>query len=117
MELSLAKLKNLAGISEEDRSRDEILQFTLDNVRETILNYCGLVELPDGLIQTAYRMALDLWRGETFGQEGQPVTVTSVTEGDTSTYFGASGAYTALQGGILKDYKAQLNRYRRVVWR
>lgn len=114
--MELGKLKALLGILGDDTSQDIPLQFVLEDVRETILNYCNVEELPAGLLHTAYRMAMDLYRGEAVGEAAAPVEVTSISEGDTSTSFGVSGAYAALQGGLLKDYQTQLNRYRRLVW-
>ena len=60
--MELGKLKALLGIPEDDTSQDISLQFILDDVRETITNYCNVNELPSGLINTAYRMAVDLYR-------------------------------------------------------
>lgn len=112
--MDLAKLKTLLGIPEDDPTRDAIVQFLLDDVQETILNYCNLTELPEGLVHTAYRMAIDLYRYDRPGEESAPVAVSSITEGDTSTSF--TRAAQALEGGPLKDYQAQLNGYRKLRW-
>lgn len=112
--MELETLKALLGIPSDDTTQDIPLQFVMDDVRETILNYCNLDELPDGLINTAYRMALDLYRHERPGEEEAPLTVVSISEGDTSTSF--TSAAGALTGGVLKDYQGQLNRYRKLVW-
>lgn len=113
-DMELGKLKSLLGIPENETSRDVPLQFVMDDVQETILNYCYITELPEGLTNTAYRMAMDLYRGEKPGGMDAPVRVSSIKEGDTSTSFGS--AADALKGGILKDYKAQLNAYRKLRW-
>lgn len=112
--MELGKLKGLLGISEDDKTQDPALQFVIEDVTETIQNYCNVDELPSGLKNTAYRMALDLYRYDRQGESTVPVTVTSVSDGDTSTSF--SSASDALEGGILKDYKGQLNRYRKLRW-
>lgn len=112
--MELGKLKALLGIPEVDTSQDVPLQFVLDDVRETILNYCNVEELPSGLINTAYRMAIDLYRHSRPGAAEAPVKVSSITEGNTSTSF--ASAADALQGGVLADYKGQLNRYRKLRW-
>lgn len=112
--MELKKIKGLLGISENDISQDASLEFILDDVTETILNYCGLKELPVGLTNTAYRMAIDLYRYDRPGDSSAPVTVTSISEGDTSTSF--TSAADALSGGLLKDYQGQLNRYRKLRW-
>ena len=112
--MELAKLKALLGIAESDTDQDVALQFVMDDVQETILNYCNLITMPDGLVNAAYRMAMDLYRYEQPGSAGAPVTVSSVSEGDTTTSFG--NAADALSGGILRQYQTQLNRYRKLRW-
>lgn len=112
--MELGKLKALLGIPGDDTSQDVPLQFVLDDVQEYIINYCNVDELPSGLINTAYRMALDLYRYDRPGEADGPVKVSSITEGNTSTSF--TSAADSLQGGILVDYKGQLNRYRKLRW-
>ncbi|MBC5712337.1 hypothetical protein H8S75_30995 [Hungatella sp. L12] len=112
--MEAGKLKGLLGIAEGDTSRDLSLEFVIDDVTETILNYCNLEELPTGLTNTAYRMAIDLYRYDRPGDPGAPVTVASISEGDISTSF--TSAADALNGGMLKDYQGQLNRYRKLRW-
>lgn len=112
--MNLKTLKGLLGIPEDDVSQDISLQFVIGDVEEAIQNYCNRKEVPPGLEHTAYRMAIDLYRYDRPGEGSAPVTVSSLSEGDTSTSF--TSASQALDGGVLKDYKGQLNRYRRVVW-
>lgn len=112
--METGKLKRLLGIPEGETSQDASLEFIIDDVTETILNYCNLEELPVGLTSTAYRMAVDLYRYERPGESGAPLAVASISEGDTSTGF--TSAADALNGGLLKDYQGQLNRYRKLRW-
>lgn len=112
--MEMEKLKKLLGMSDTDATQDYSLEFIIRDVTETILNYCNLNELPAGLVNTAYRMAIDLYRYDRPGEGDAPVSVASISEGDTSTSF--TSAADALSGGILKDYKGQLNRYRKVAW-
>lgn len=112
--MEAGKLKGLLGIPEGDTSQDLSLEFIIDDVTETILSYCNLEELPAGLTNTAYRMAIDLYRYDRPGDSSAPVTVVSISEGDTSTSF--TSAADALNGGLLKDYQGQLNRYRKLRW-
>nr|DAT72895.1 MAG TPA: Head Tail Connector Protein [Caudoviricetes sp.] len=105
------KLKKLLGITGTEH--DEILEFIIGTTEETILNYCNIDVLPEGLTNTAYRMAMDLYRYDYPGDTA-PVAVTSISEGDTSTSF--ANASDFLQDGILKNYKRQLNRYRKLRW-
>lgn len=112
--MELGKLKTLLGIPADDTSRDIPLQFILDDVQEMILNYCNLEEMPSGLVNTAYRMAMDLYRYDAPGEAAAPMQVSSISEGDTSTSFGRVS--DELEGGILKNYQSQLNRYRKLRW-
>lgn len=111
--MELDKLKGLLGIKPDDCSQDSALQFIIDDIVETICNYCNVSKLPPGLFNTAYRMAIDLYRYDRLGTDAAPLTVSSISEGDTSTSF--TNTADALQGGILKDYKGQLNRHRKLV--
>ena len=84
--MDLAKLKALLGI--EDDSKDMVLEFVIADVEEIIKNYCHVEEMPDGLTNTGYRMAMDLYRNENIGSESAAVgAVSSISEGDTSTSF------------------------------
>lgn len=113
--MEVAKLKELLGI--EDESRDVILEFVIADVEETIKNYCHVDEMPDGLQNTGYRMAMDLYRNENIGSESAAVgSVSSITEGDTSTSF-RQYVDDNFKDMVLKNYKSSLNRYRKVVWR
>lgn len=112
--MELAKLKALLGI--EDDSKDVILEFVIDNVEETIKNYCHVDTVPDGLMNTGYRMAMDLYRNENIGScTGATGSVSSITEGDTSTSF-RQYVDDNFKDTVLKNYKSSLNRYRKVAW-
>lgn len=114
--MELAKLKALLGIAPDDNSQDSKLQFILDDVTETILNHCNINELPSGLVHTAYRMAIDLYRNEGIGEADAPVgSVSSITEGEVTTSFHRS-VDPGFKDTLLKNYHAQLNRYRRLSW-
>lgn len=111
--MELEKLKLLLGIT--DNSKDVILQFTIANVEEIIINHCHLEEVPEGLYMTGYRMCMDLYRNENLGNEESALgSISSISEGDTSTSFRSNA--TEFKDSLLKDYKNQLNKYRKVVW-
>lgn len=115
--LELAKLKPLLGLSVSDTSQDAVLTFILDDVQEVILNYCNLDELPNGLKNTAYRMAMDIYRNEGIGEaDGAAGNVTSIKEGDTQVNFGATKYEATFAASVLKDYIPQLNQYRKLRW-
>ncbi len=110
--MEITRIKELLGVPVENTSQDVSLTFIADIVEETVLNYCNLDKLPDGLKNTCLRMAVDLYRYEKPTESGVPLRVASITEGDTATSF--SVLNDVLKGTILKDYKGQLNRYRRM---
>lgn len=110
----MGKLKGLLGISQADVDRDIPLQFIMDYVDEVVTNYCNLPEVPDGLITTCYRMAMDLYRAAGIGEADAPLFVSSLKEGDTVTSFGSM--LSVVSDSVLNDYRAQLNRYRKLRW-
>ena len=110
----LVELRGVLGIAEGVTTQNVALQFLMEDVDETIRNYCNLKAVPAGLTSTSYRMAIDLYRYERPGDGEAPARVSSISEGDTSTSF--TSAADALSGGILKDYQGQLNRYRKLGW-
>ena len=114
MELSVEKLKALLGITEE--GQDAILAFILADIEELILNYCNLSQLPSRLINTAYRMAIDLYRAENIGEsEANGGEVASISEGGASVSFNVSRSseYTS---SLLKQYESTLKEFRRLKW-
>lgn len=113
--MELAKLKALLGM--EDDSKDVILEFVIADVEETIKNYCHVDSVPEGLVNTGYRMAMDLYRNENIGSEAGAVgSVSSITEGDASTSF-RQYVDDNFKDTVLKNYKSSLNRYRKVAWK
>jgi len=113
--VELDKLKDLLGIALTDLTKDFVLQFCLDNTTETILNYCNMNKMPDALKNTGYRMAMDLYRNENIGNEKIALgAVSSISEGDTSvSYKNVATDYTQ---SLIKNYQAQLNKYRVLSW-
>lgn len=114
--MELNKLKQLLGIDIEDKTQDTQLQFIISDVEETIKNYCHIEEVPSGLLNTSYRMAIDLYRNENLGHEESALgSVSSISEGDTSTSFKQT-VDDNFKDTLLKNYKPQLNRFRKLVW-
>lgn len=114
MKLEVSTLRSLLGITTMDK--DTVLQFVLDDVEETILNYCNLDTIPKGLVKTAYRMATDLYRSEGFGQEAIESGVSSISEGGATVSFKSSNYDTSFTSSLLKNYERQLMEYRRLKW-
>ena len=110
--MDVEKLKKLLGITGTDQ--DPLLDFIIEDVTETIQNYCNIKTIPSGLTNTAYRMAMDLYRGENFGSTSPDNgLVASQSAGDTSVSFRVNPDYSQ---SLLKDYREQLNRYRKISW-
>ena len=111
MQEELKIVKKLLGISGGDK--DLILRFILQDTEEKIKNYCNLDEVPQELIHTKISMAVDIYRNEQIGNESAPAAVKSISIGDTSTSFGTVQDSSRVET-LWKDYKKQLNRYRKV---
>lgn len=110
--MDIEKLKQLLGITGADQVT--LLQFAIDSVTETITGYCHVDTIPGGAMNTAYRMAMDLYRNENLGSTNQDNgVIASITEGDTSVSYKENTAYTQ---SLLKNYRAQLSRYRKLSW-
>ncbi len=109
----LERLKKLLGIA--DDSKDEVLQFTIDNVTDMVLNYCNIPEVPEKLENIILSMCVDKYRAENLGSETVQGTVKSITEGDVSVSYGSAYSVSDNPGmEFLKGYKAQLDRFRRL---
>ncbi|WP_282804574.1 phage head-tail connector protein [Clostridium tetani] len=109
----LVFLKDILGIKGNDK--DITLQFVLSDVKQIIKNYCHVKEVPEELNTTALKMAIDLYRNQNLGEEETPLgSISSITEGDTSISYRSNAA--EFKDRLLNDYKAQLNKYRKLVW-
>ena len=112
--LTVGRLAMLLGKPGTDEIMLARIEFALDNAKEIALNYCHIEEIPEGLETTVLRMAMDIYRNEKPGEEDAPRAVSSVQMGDTTTVFGALS--TGFSDSLMKNYKASLNRYRKVVF-
>jgi len=101
MEERLVRLKMLLGI--EETNEDELLTFILESTEQKILNYCNIKALPAELENVLIEMAADYYNSS----EG---VASSVQVGDTSVQ------YRRDEDSIIREYKGQLHRFRRVVW-
>lgn len=111
-EKELEILKKLLGIEKTDNSKDVLLQFAIDDAIEIVKDYCNLDKVPLGLLNTALRMAMDIYRNESLGEESNLGSISSISEGDTNIHYRSS--VSEFKDSILKDYKVKLNRYRKV---
>lgn len=111
----LDKLKQLLGIALSDTSKDFILEFILEDVTQVIKDYCHISEIPTELNNTILKMAIDMYRSENLGSEESSLgSVSSITEGDTTVSY--KGINAEAKNSLVKDYKVQLNKYRKLVW-
>lgn len=109
----ISMLKQLLGFKAEDADKDALVEFAANTAEELVKNYCHMEEIPAGLSNTVQRIAMEIYRNEQPGVSQVPQAVKSVTTGDTSTSFGVVET-TGYSESVLKDYKKQLNRYRKV---
>lgn len=118
-------LKMLLGIECNDDSKNNIMQYILNNVKDMVKNYCRIETIPVELRNIMLHMAVDVYRTELFGQEELTGTVKSISEGDVSVVFNSSGSgeypsATLLNsyGGMtfLKNYAMQLDKFRKIGW-
>ena len=113
MQEKVDKLKPLLGLNSEDTSKDALVEFAICTAEELVKNYCHIDEIPAELSNTLLRIEMEIYRNEQPGVGYVPQAVKSVETGDTKT----SLEVTETKGyseSILKDYKKQLNRYRKV---
>ncbi|HDK7179214.1 TPA: phage head-tail connector protein [Clostridium botulinum] len=111
----MGKLKKLLGISLDDDSKDFLLEFALEDVEQIVKDYCHIKEIPKEINNTILKMAMDMYRNENLGEEENSLgSISSISEGDTSIAYRSSA--TEFKDSLIKDYKAQLNKYRKLVW-
>lgn len=114
--MEVERLKKLLGISKEDYSKEMILEFILEDVEEIVKNYCNVSVIPEGLNSTVLRMTIDMYKNESLGSEDIALgSISSISEGDTSVSYRSSAS--EFKESLLKDYKSQLNRYRKIRWK
>lgn len=125
-----------------DTPSEPLLKITVDEIEQTILNYCNINEIPKELTYTFANMVVDLFRYEdefikatTVSVEGEEKeaepdvntgNINSIRVGDTTITFG-SGSDTSIYNKNLRshqanldtvvlDYESQLKKFRRLVW-
>lgn len=110
--VSTDKLAKLLGVADDNA----YLEFALTDAKNIILGYCHIDTIPSRLETTCYRMAMDIFRNEKFGEDGELGRLSSLTEGDVSISYGQryDEIFTA---SLLKNYKAQLNPFRKLVFK
>ena len=109
----LDKLKTLLGIT--DSEKDFALQYVIDAVTDTVLNYCNIEKLPPQLENTVLSICMDKYRAESIGQEQAQGRVTGITEGTVTVSFGTPYSVNDNPSmAFLKNYAAQLDRFKKL---
>lgn len=123
-----------------DSPSDALLDINIDEIEQVILNYCNIDVVPKQLMYTFANMVCDIntydsqvvkdntpATEETSGDIEIPASgINSVRVGNTTVTFG-SGSDTSTRNRALRsheadldslilNYKAQLNKFRRMVW-
>lgn len=109
----LTTVKVLLGISGEEL--DAVLPVYISMVKQAILNYCNIWELPEELNYTLCQMTADSYRDITAGQSTGEVkgNVSSISEDGRSVSFGSGAEFkTALADRITRT--TELNRFKRL---
>lgn len=107
-------LKRLLGIDENDKSKDYLIDFSINSVSDIVKNYCHIDNILPQLENTLLNMAIVFYRNKLLGQESIENTVVSaIKEGDTNVTLVQSKMN---DNGFLDDYKSQLNQFRRADW-
>lgn len=99
----------------------------IDEVEQSIKNYCNIDTVPEELKFVWISMTMDYlrwvppYKKDPTSGNGSPIALTSLREGDTNLGFSidthaiAHSSQNVLDQIVL-NYQDQLNRFRRVVW-
>ena len=124
-----------------DSPSDALLDINIDEIEQAILNYCNIEVVPKQLMYTFANMVCDINTYDSqivkdntpdyFGDNNADIEIpasgiNSVRVGNTTVTFG-SGSDTSVRNRALRsheadldslilNYKAQLNKFRRMVW-
>lgn len=109
-------------------------QLAIEEVKQAILTYCNISTIPEELNFTWANMSIELANytyqmnkpsGDSL-TEVEEADISSIKIGDTQVNLGTGGSsnqrakalksHSVNLDGIVLNYKAQLNRFRRVVW-
>lgn len=105
--------KDKESLADSERG---LISFAIQEATSKVKNYCNIVEIPDGLVTTTVRLAVDLYRAEGYGNEEKPKSVTSVRRGDVSTNFADDSKGESIDTDFISKYRPQLNAFRKLRW-
>lgn len=110
----LTLVKERLGLTDE--TSDALIDSYIEELEQRILNYCNVVEVPDGLKYVWASMTIDLLKVK---HPTMPAittllgTTVEVKAGDTST---KTTANRSSVDAIVTSYANDLNRYRKLRW-
>lgn len=125
-----------------DTPSEPLLNLTIDEVEQEIKNFCNIKEVPQELTYTFANIVVDLfrYRQEFINVTKKPVeseeeddditinegNMNSIRVGDTTITFGSGSdtmvynknmrSHQANLDDVILNYKAQLKKFRRMVW-
>lgn len=96
---------------------NEVVKFWVESTKSMILNYCNLETLPDELNTLVVEITTLRIQSNSQGVGKGTRVVASVTDGSQSVSYSNVGQKSITSDeDILNNYKAQLNRFRRLKW-
>jgi hypothetical protein len=103
----------------EPMPTDAILEIHIEEVGQSIKNYCNRTDIPVELNFVHANMVADYIKGEE--RRASPDdnrVVTSIKEGDVQVSFGGNRSTLgeSVTVNLLHNYTSQLNKYRKVRW-
>lgn len=97
---------------------DTLCMIAFDAASESVCNWCGIDEVPEGAFLTVLRMAAELLRMHGMGRaDAGTDAVRRIQEGDTTVETADGAALLEKSDALLRSYKKSLTRYRRVTFR
>ncbi len=98
---------------------DEVLELDIEEIAQTIKNYCNREDIPDELKYVHANMVVDFINSVKRSNDPEDNTaVASIKEGDVQVSFGAARieAKERAMVRLVFDYTKQLNRFRKLRW-
>ncbi len=103
----LDKVKLLLGIT--DDSKDELLQYLIEDCTNRSLTYCRRTELPEGMKTLIPMMAVRAYRVGNYGNESEEASVTSWKQGERSESYEDG---SVKRDDWINDFRARLEPFR-----
>ena len=103
METAVNQVKKLLGIN--DDSKEEIIEFLIDDCINMALSYCRIKEVPPMMESVIIRMAVRMYRDNQYGSENAPQYVSSKSQGSKSESYAAPNSGS---DNFLNSFKSRL---------